>query len=129
MLISQATLNSRENIPYWLKMMGKMIRSIPNFHIFKGKLIQMLMLQADLPIGDRIIIKGKLMQMLNSAIRGKGYQATIDYDLGQKIHLCLDDWLSFQIFLTGYYMVERKETDFFKKLLTKKILCLMLERI
>ena len=81
--------NEHESIPFWLKSMGRLSRSIPN--LYK--------------------VKEKLMWILMPKIRSKGYKTIIKYDLGQKIFLNLDDWIPIQMFWMGFYFVERKETE------------------
>jgi FkbM family methyltransferase len=83
--------------PVWLKTIGKISRALPNYPKLKWGLM--------------LIFKNK--------IEGKNYRTIVRYDLGQKIVLNLDDWIPSQIFWCGLYLVEKKETEFFKKLIEK----------
>lgn len=49
-------------------------------------------------------------------LRGRGYRTTVEFDGGQKMLVDLDDWIPYQIFLTGYYDVETVHTRFFRGL-------------
>jgi FkbM family methyltransferase len=49
-------------------------------------------------------------------VRGYGYETTIRFDRGQQIVLQLDDWIPFQIFLTGTYAIEEAQTRYFRRL-------------
>lgn len=49
-------------------------------------------------------------------LRGKGYTTVVSFDRGQQITLDLDDWIAYQIFLTGFYDVETNHTRFFRRL-------------
>jgi FkbM family methyltransferase len=53
---------------------------------------------------------------LGPLLRGRGYTTVARFDRGQRIRLDLDDWISYQIFLTGYYDVETAHTRFFRRL-------------
>ncbi len=50
-------------------------------------------------------------------LTGRGYETTIRFDRGQRIVLQLDDWIPYQVFLTGMYAVEASATRFFHTLL------------
>jgi len=84
-----------KQIPFLIENLGKLSRHIPNF----------------------LNLRGKLMWILMPKIRGRNFKTIIRYDLGQKISLDLDDWIPIQIFLTGFYFVEKKHTEYFKKLI------------
>lgn len=48
-------------------------------------------------------------------MRDKGYATIIRFDIGERIALELEDWVSYRIFLTGLYDGERGHTQFFRK--------------
>jgi len=83
--------------PVWLKTIGKISRTLPNYPK----------------------LKWGLMLVFKNKIKGKNYRTIIRYDLGQKIILNLDDWIPSQMFWCGLYLVEKKETEFFKKLIER----------
>lgn len=85
------------NLPPWVETIGKISRIIPNVYRLKYKILMILI----------------------NKIRGKNYRTIIKYDLGQKIILNLDDWISLQLFLCGTYLMEKKETKFFKKIVKR----------
>ncbi len=61
--------------------------------------------------------KGRIRAFVGKHIRGKGYKTIIPFDQGEQIELNLDDHIPYHIFLTGYYLVERVHTKFFRNLL------------
>jgi FkbM family methyltransferase len=63
--------------------------------------------------------KRRLRNMLGKSVRGKGYSEIITFDKGQKIALELDDWIPFNIFLTGIYTQEKTELLYFLSSLRK----------
>jgi FkbM family methyltransferase len=63
--------------------------------------------------------KARLFYFLGRHLRGRGYATIIRYDLGQRISLDLDDWIGWQIFLTGLYAVEEDQTAFFRRLVRR----------
>ena len=52
-------------------------------------------------------------------MRNKNYKTIIQFDLGQKIYLDLKDWLQSQLFWMKIYYIERKETEYFKRILKR----------
>jgi len=54
--------------------------------------------------------------LMGRYLKGRGYATTIAFDRGQKITVHLDDWIPFQIFLTGLYETEDAQTRFFRRL-------------
>jgi len=65
--------------------------------------------------------KWQIFNLFGKSLRGKGYETVITFDMGQKICLCLDDWIPYQIFLTGYYAIEYRHTIYFRNLIKKGI--------
>lgn len=49
-------------------------------------------------------------------LRGRGYQTIVSFDRGQRIRVDVDEWIQYQIFLTGYYDVETRHTRLFRSL-------------
>jgi len=49
-------------------------------------------------------------------VRGRGYSTVVTFDRGQRIRVDLDEWIQYQIFLTGYYDVETRPTCLFRRI-------------
>src|SRR5688572_20918112 len=62
--------------------------------------------------------KWRLVNLFFRTLRGRGYTTAIPFDRGQLISLDLDDWIPYQIFLTGHYDVETHHTAFFRDAVT-----------
>lgn len=54
--------------------------------------------------------------LMSRHLKGRGYVTTIAFDRGERMMVHLDDWIPFQIFLTGLYQTEEVHTRFFRKL-------------
>ena len=59
--------------------------------------------------------KWRYLSVAARRIRVRGYTTTIAFDRGQRIVLDLDDWIPYQLFLTGVYDVETHHTTFFRR--------------
>jgi FkbM family methyltransferase len=57
-------------------------------------------------------------------VRTAGYATTIRFDIGEKITLNLEDWISYQIFLTGMYAVEEVQTMWFRNAVARGMIVL-----
>ena len=87
---SKATLNTPPTI---IKQLAKLIR----VNNFKGK--------------------GIIAKQIRRLIKNKDYVDTIQFDLGEYIHLHLNDWIDQQIYTEGIYSVEKYHTMYFRNLL------------
>jgi FkbM family methyltransferase len=61
---------------------------------------------------------------LNKALRGHSYKTRINYDMGESIVLHIDDWIPFQLFLTGTYYSERHEAEMFRRCVRPEMIVL-----
>ncbi|RMF92192.1 MAG: FkbM family methyltransferase [Candidatus Schekmanbacteria bacterium] len=82
--------------PFWDKMAKKLRSIYESTPYFKGK--------------------WQIFNLLGRFARWKGYRTEISFDLGEKIILDIDDWIPYQIFLTGYYAIEYLHTSYFRKI-------------
>jgi FkbM family methyltransferase len=88
--------SNRNSIPFLLSLFGRFLRETP---YFRGK--------------------RRLRNILANKLQDKGYSEIISFDKGQKISLDLDDWIPFNIFLTGIYTQEKTELLYFLSSLRK----------
>lgn len=55
------------------------------------------------------------MNLIGDFVRGKGYSVVINFDEGIRILLDLDDWIDYQIYCTGFYMIEVVHSKYFRR--------------
>lgn len=60
--------------------------------------------------------KWQIFNILGRRVRWKGYETEIFFDKGQRIALNVDDWIPYQIFLTGFYAIEYLHTQYFRNI-------------
>jgi FkbM family methyltransferase len=86
--------NEEMTLPLFWRLAGWLIRSIPSDTL------------------HRIVLQS---HGLAKALRQRGYTTHIQYDIGESIVLSLDDWIPYQLFLTGTYYSERYEAELFRR--------------
>lgn len=81
-------------LPLFWDLVGRVFRSTPHFK-------------------DKWRVVGKLVGRF---VRGRGYTTLVRFDCGQRMAVNLDDWIQYQVFLTGFYDVETVHTRWFRRL-------------
>jgi FkbM family methyltransferase len=92
--MTRAQVEMERPLPYGWQLAGRCFRGAPHFP-------------------DKWRLGSALMSRF---LKGRGYVTTIPIDRGERMMVHLDDWIPFQIFLTGLYQTEELHTRFFRQL-------------